>query len=213
MFHRTLISVLVLLSFLECSNACPDENDKGYVRVPAAGYDANHNLTRRWNSLATGLGKDAKPSTWPALPDKDGKVDEFKRYVRYCFVSEEAANNLLDIVAHAIARWQPVTLYSSLDIVPESHCQGENPKDRYRCICNADSGNALQIRDGSQEVDKGLKRTRFGYLASKSSAVLNTMIFDYEPAGKGEVQRQEAIRAATHELGQLFVHPSERSKT
>ncbi|KAI6871362.1 hypothetical protein KC323_g1965 [Hortaea werneckii] len=83
------------------------------------------------------------------------------QWLRYCFIDEDAADNLLSILAHAILIWTPAFQYSGLSIQPDTACfDPETKLYDYRCICGAQkngrktAGYALLITDNREENDK-----------------------------------------------------------
>lgn len=102
--------------------------------------DRNYDpVSKRWYSVfdldhisqQPGGLRAAKHAPWPQTCGRS--------WVRFCFKNEHSADHLVDVVAHAIAMWQPAALYSGMNIVPDLACY--EPVTQiwdYRCVCRHD---------------------------------------------------------------------------
>ncbi|RMZ30250.1 hypothetical protein D0859_05631 [Hortaea werneckii] len=128
-----------------------------------ADEDADLSLERRWYGVEDLEALRAEQSLnkvghapWPKQLDCGNH-----QWLRYCFIDEDAADNLLSILAHAILIWTPAFQYSGLSIQPDTACfDPETKVYDYRCICGAQkngrktAGDALLITDNREENDK-----------------------------------------------------------
>lgn len=105
-------------------------------------------LLGRWYSVP--IAHSASETEWVAWLVMCGT----QQWVRYCFVDNASAYNLLPIIAVGIAYWAAAFKYSGLRIQPDYACNGD-----YRCICGAQpsgqetAADALQISDGRYSGD------------------------------------------------------------
>ena len=97
---------------------------------------------KRWYSVKGDPSNPCAP--WPAVcPNQN--------WVRYCFVNQRSADNLIDIFAGAVAEWQPAIRVSALDIQPDPACE-----QSIKCICNAQSQNGLTVSGDTLRISDGV---------------------------------------------------------
>ncbi|GAB1737819.1 hypothetical protein NU219Hw_g2298t1 [Hortaea werneckii] len=138
------------------------------------------------------------------------------QWLRYCFIDEDAADNLLSILAHAILIWTPAFEYSGLSIQPDTACfDPETKVYDYRCICGTQrngrqtSGDALLITDNREENDKPetwstVTESTLGYDYRSDKKERHHIYFGHVnvfPKPLSDENFNVLVRSMAHELG------------
>lgn len=140
------------------------------------------------------------------------------QWLRYCFIDEDAADNLLSILAHAILIWTPAFQYSGLSIQPDTACfDPETKLYDYRCICGAQkngrktAGYALLITDNREENDKPetwstVTESTLGYDYRSDKKERHHIYFGHVNVFSQPLSGEHfdiLVRSMAHELGKL----------
>ncbi|KAK4569798.1 hypothetical protein LTR86_002767 [Recurvomyces mirabilis] len=236
-------SMLPLLLFLaSCCTAdlgCPPPpgdlfTNKAKVDVREGPVSVEHNITTdntianqplspRWYGLTveSDFKIDELPPDWQRIRTHEpwpplkcsGGIDNTKRWMTYCFVDDDAAEHLVQILVYAMARWRPASRYTTFNIAPETRCYDWATKSwNFRCICTPDSRYALRISDGRTIKDDALAEV--GY--TNAVPLQNTVAFDHNFENSLQwsdtSKLQVEINAMTHELGHVagLLHEHQR---
>ncbi|KAI6825674.1 hypothetical protein KC340_g10664 [Hortaea werneckii] len=233
---RKAIALLLLCILVSVCNAChsytfksghldtqtslsgESKINRGNQYELRADEDDDLSLERRWYGVEDLEALRAEQSLnkvghapWPKQLDCGSH-----QWLRYCFIDEDAADNLLLILAHAILIWTPAFEYSGLSIQPDTACfDPETKVYDYRCICGTQkngrktSGDALLITDNREENDKPetwstITESTLGYDYRSDKKERHHIYFGHVnvfPQPLSDENFNILVRSMAHELG------------
>lgn len=178
-------------------------------------------FSKRGYSVTTSMQPAAEERRYP-WPSAIGLSCQGTSWVRYCFKDQSSADNLFDLLLEVIARWQPATDFSTMEIKPAikgDGCWSADTIDFY-CICTAETeADALEIWDGippngdvSQQRRTSMSTT--GYQFQPRTRTRNWMLIGCINPKKAKKRgvRDACVVEFMHEMGHAIglIHEHQR---